>query len=814
MKKLLLIIFLFTGIVNAQIVNIPDANFKAKLLTSLPSNTVAGNLALTFFKIDTNSDNQIQLSEALQVGYIDVSNSTISDLTGVEQFVNLKTLICNTNQITTLNLSSFPNLTTLNCNNNQIATLDVSMLTNLQFLNCKTNLLTNLNVTNFNDLIVLDCSYNQISNLNIGGLPDLSTLNCQGNQLLTINLAGLTSLRFIYCGGNQLSSLNLTGLSILKELYCNSNQISSLNVTGYNFLTHLDISTNLFTNINLSGLTALQRLVCSNNSLTNLDLNGLINLQFLNCTNNLLQTLDVNEQTNLQQIFCFNNLLTSLFIKNGVNESILNFSNNPNLQFICADLAQISSIQTQLTTLAMNATVSNTYCSFTPGGNYNTITGSMIFDANNNGCDTNDLPQPNIKLNSNDGTNQGATFTNNTGNYNFYTQAGSFVLTPNIENSTWFNFSPATVTIPFANNNNNIVTQNFCISANGIHKDLEIAIAPIIPARPGFDAVYQIVYKNKGNQMLSQPYGVNFFYNQNLMSFVSASVTPGATNVGAISWDYLNLKPFESKVIYVTMNINTPTATNPVNIGDVLILTANILATGDENNVDNLFQFNQTVVGSYDPNDITCVEGTTVSPSQIGNYLHYIINFENTGTYEAENIVVRVEINATDFDVNSLQMLATSNNAYVRVSGNIAEFIFENIMLDTGGHGNILLKIKSKNNLVSGDMVSKRADIFFDYNAPIDTGMANTIFQSLSIPNQEADSSISVYPNPSNGIINIESKSILKSIQLFDVQGRLLQTKLQNDTKVNFDISDKSNGVYFVKITSENGIKIEKIIKK
>ena len=73
---------------------------------------------------------------------------------------------------------------------------------------------------------------------------------------------------------------------------------------------------------------------------------------------------------------------------------------------------------------------------------------------------------------------------------------------------------------------------------------------------------------------------------------------------------------------------------------------------------------------------------------------------------------------------------------------------------------------------------------------------------------------ISVFPNPTNGIINIESKSILKSIQLFDVQGRLLQTKLQNDTKVNFDISDKSNGVYFVKITSENGIKVEKIVKR
>ena len=66
---------------------------------------------------------------------------------------------------------------------------------------------------------------------------------------------------------------------------------------------------------------------------------------------------------------------------------------------------------------------------------------------------------------------------------------------------------------------NSVATQNFCITANGVHPDLEIVIAPIVPARPGFTVEYKIVYRNKGNQVMSQLYGVNFFYNQNLMSF-------------------------------------------------------------------------------------------------------------------------------------------------------------------------------------------------------------------------------------------------------------------------------------------------------
>jgi hypothetical protein len=158
-------------------------------------------------------------------------------------------------------------------------------------------------------------------------------------------------------------------------------------------------------------------------------------------------------------------------------------------------------------------------------------------------------------------------------------------------------------------------------------------------------------------------------------------------------------------------------------------------------------------------------------------------------------------------------MLASSNDAYVRITGNKVEFIFNNILLDTGGHGNVLLKIRTKNNLVNGDVVAKRADIFFDYNFPIDTGFANTTFQALN--NSEFnDTTISVYPNPTSGIVTIEGKSNLKSIQLFDVQGRLLQAKIHNDVSASIDISDKSNGIYFLKITSETGIKVEKIIKK
>ena len=70
------------------------------------------------------------------------------------------------------------------------------------------------------------------------------------------------------------------------------------------------------------------------------------------------------------------------------------------------------------------------------------------------------------------------------------------------------------------------------------------------------------------------------------------------------------------------------------------------------------------------------------------------------------------------------------------------------------------------------------------------------------------------YPNPTKEIINISSNYSIKSIQLIDLQGRLLETKLVDETQSNFNITNYSNGIYFLKVTSEKGSKIAKIVKE
>src|SRR5690606_18824069 len=250
--------------------------------------------------------------------------------------------------------------------------------------------------------------------------------------------------------------------------------------------------------------------------------------------------------------------------------------NIPNLQYICVDEGEEAFFLQKIIDLGYVNTAVSTYCSFTPGGDFNTITGSVLFDAGNNGCDTDDLPQPNLKLAITGGSVPGATFSTAIGNYNFYTQTGNFTVTPQVENPAFFNFSPASAISVFPNTNNNVETHNFCVTSNGIHPDVEIVIAPVNRARPGFDALYKLVYRNKGNQILSG--NVAFNYDDSILDLVAVSLAPNLEITGELQWDYVNLLPFEVRVIFLTLNVNGPMETPAVNLDDVLMYSVAVSA--------------------------------------------------------------------------------------------------------------------------------------------------------------------------------------------------------------------------------------------
>ncbi len=770
-------------ITNPNIITISDPIFKNLLLhTDQTIQDIAYDNQDNAILIDTNGNGEIETIEISQVTTIFINNEYVQTFEGVNSFFNL------------INFRAF------NCYN--VHSVNINGLQSLK------------------ELYLIE--FDLLSNIELYNLPILENLVFANNNITNIDLSNLISLKYLNCMNNNLSNLNLNNLTNLFELNCSSNQIISLNLNNLINLAELNCAGNYLTTLNTVNNTSLYNFNCSNNPLSILNLNS--NLYNLNCSGTSLENLDVSYVSNLTFFNCsFNSQLTHLFMKTGESfnpffQGNLNLAENFSLEYVCADELNVQGIK-EFLVMNQNPSVEvNSYCTFEPGGIFNIITGKVSLDSNNNGCDANDLIVSNVKMKLTQWNDISYTITNT--NYKFYTTIADQLVEPILENPTYYNETPQSANINFPENNSLTVIQDFCLTANGIHNDLEIVLMPIGPARPGFNADYKIVYKNKGNQTLSGD--VTFTFDDAVLDYVSSSTAPNSQVLNNLTWSYTTLLPFETRTILVTFNVNSPLETPAVNLGDVLNFVTTINpVTGDDLPLDNTFTYNQTVVGSFDPNDIMCLEGENVSPSEIGKYLHYAVQFENTGTYQAENVVVKVVIDTNKYDLNSIQLLNTSNPAYTRITGNVIEFIFETINLSAaignppvGGHGDILFKIKSKNNLVNGDFVSKKANIYFDYNAPIETIPFQTTFQALRNNVIIEDTTINIFPNPTNSIINVNSKNTITSLELYDVQGRLLETSIENKSSTTIDISSKQNGIYFLKITSEKGSSVEKIIKE
>lgn len=905
MKQLYVLFALFAAVcVQSQIVNIPDQNFKNKLLYA---NYVAQNASGVNIVVDSNHDGEIQVSEALVVRKLSITNSAVSSFEGIQSFTNLQEFTCDNNWIVTLDVSMLPALKKLSCQSCGLTALTINGLSVLEELYANSNSLSSLALTNLPALKTLDVNFNGLSTVNlsnllaiqtvklaynnftgidISNLPNLSEVSLSGNELVTINaanlpslksfdlsqnqftgfdisifpalesfngtgntaltsltignlanlkslsinggaltsldLSGATNLNDLYCDGNLMTSLDVSALTQLAVLSCEGGQLASINFGTIENLTYLNCDFNQLTSLDLSHLNGMINLQCRDNGLTTIDVSGMPDLYFFACSGNQLQSLDLSHNGHINFLECQANQLQYLLAKNGNDESGFNFSGNPTLQYICVDESQIQGVTQLMYNFSFQDNFSyvdncalNSYCSFVPGGDYYEIQGTATVDADNDGCGASDPVFPTMNLQVTDGLNSSNFIGNASGHYIIPVQAGTHTVSPQLENPTYFTVSPATIAVEFPAQASPL-NQDFCIAFNGVHQDLEVVVMPTDVARPGFDSHYRIIYKNKGTT--TETGTVTFLFEDDKMDVVSAN--PAATQSGSVlSWDYAGLQPFEMRTIEITLNANSPAETPAVNIGDQLNFQATINEVlSDETPTDNVSGFKQVVRGALDPNDKTCLEGPTVSPDIAGNYAHYVIRFENTGNFPAENVVVKDYIDTTKFDVSSIVPLAGSHPFVTRITGaNLLEFIFEGIQLpfdDANNDGYVAFKIKTKPTLTLGDSFSNTASIYFDYNLPVITNTATTTIQLLGVPDVDFGDVFVLYPNPANSVLNImpRGSARIESVSVYDALGRLALAT--TGFSGGLDVSSLASGTYFLKVHSDAGSAVARFTKE
>ena len=372
------------------------------------------------------------------------------------------------------------------------------------------------------------------------------------------------------------------------------------------------------------------------------------------------------------------------------------------------------------------------YVSVNESTSSHNIYGKATYDIGSNNCALSSTPLTNIQLKTTGANGIYYSSTNATGDYAFAFEENGTVTTEIITQG--LTGTPANHPNTFTNGTASTITnQDFCVTPATIGDDVSVLVIPTSEARPGFKSKYRIQYTNTGSTTVSGDVILNF--EDTKMHTPTSNPSATSSNSNSLTFGYLNLTPFEIRTIDVEFTNNTPTqTTNPLNGGGVLNFTANITPlTSDVNQADNSFTLVQPVVNSYDPNDATILEGAQITQQQATQDLHFRLRFQNTGTASAISINVKTMLDS-DLDWATFVPIAASHSYNTSLNSTTGEvnFSFPNINLadstsnEPASHGWVFFKAKPKSSFAVGDTIDCGADIFFDYNMPIVTNVAQT----------------------------------------------------------------------------------------
>lgn len=315
-KKLLsLLLFLFALGINAQVINIPDTNFKNKLLQSgISSYAIARDAADNAIVVDINNDGEIQQSEADNIYMLRIqASNNIMSLEGITSFTNLQYIGVHGNPVTAIDFSGLANLNEIRLTQNYY--------------------LSSLNFTGLDNIEKIFLHDSDVTNLDLSMCTTLKSLGVYVSPLGTIDLSALTSLQDLTLGYNGLLSIDLSALSTLTSLAIYENSLTFLDVSNNLQLTELVCFDNAITSINVANNNILEEIVLTNNQVSSFDFSLCPNLKYIGCENNLLTSVDLSNLAFLEG-FRGNN--------NPIDE--FDFSNNPLLTFVDVSYTDITTL--------------------------------------------------------------------------------------------------------------------------------------------------------------------------------------------------------------------------------------------------------------------------------------------------------------------------------------------------------------------------------------------------------------------------------------------------------------------------------------
>ena len=343
LKILIPITFCYSSMCFSQYTVIPDTAFEQFLINQ---------------SIDTDGllNGQVATSDINSIISLTLTNTTIHNLTGIQGFTAIESLIINEMPyLINLDLSQNIHLKQFHCEGTYyVNNFDFSSNLALEDLALRYNSINQLNISNNVNLTSLYCGSCGLSNLNVSNNINLTNLFCSHNELTSLNVFNNVNLRNLICYNNYLTSLNVTNNSLLEILWFDNNDVSFIDVSQNTTLKQLVFRNNNIVSVDLANNNLLETLISNNNPIESLNINNNPNLKSISCATNNITSINLNNNPLLDKFRCDNNSnLTTLYINNGSNSLLngqydmgstppifynrFNATNNPNLHCVFVD---------------------------------------------------------------------------------------------------------------------------------------------------------------------------------------------------------------------------------------------------------------------------------------------------------------------------------------------------------------------------------------------------------------------------------------------------------------------------------------------
>lgn len=369
--------------------------------------------------------------------------------------------------------------------------------------------------------------------------------------------------------------------------------------------------------------------------------------------------------------------------------------------------------------------------------------------------------------------------------------------------------SPIDRTVVGLNQGQQFANQNFAIQSNQHMADLSVLINPLTTVTPGFPAWYDVFVSNLSTYQTDVA-TTTFKYPPHLhFNFADAPVTVDAVN------RIITISPFQIAANHQEKILLSFTTDSFATLGQSAFVSAHVTGQYTEvsttNNVDSIAQ---VIVGSWDPNNkIPVVSNKVDNPNlqyvsavNANQKIRYTINFQNTGSAAAQNIVVKDEL-SNDLIESSFELIGASHPVVCTRNGNKLNFKFNNIQLkdkynhESESHGFVTFTVDAKPGLQAGHVITDNAAIYFDFNAPVITNNADvTLVDYTSIDGLNSNNkTVFISPNPFSEftILKVNGVEGPVTIAVVDMIGKKVIDKTADaQSYIKIERENLANGVY------------------